>query len=167
MNFGKILKAFAIALEDFQAYVVKLINEAIPGLSDELLTEWEEELGLPDECGGYAITKEERAAAAHAKYYAKYDGQSKQFYIDYVDNLGGIITIEDYSGSSSLFRVDKSRVDRTPLEGIDGARLRSKTSAFKWIVHVYDTGNVSMNYLQCIFEKMKPAHTVIIWDDLT
>jgi len=166
MNLSKLLKAFAEELERFYLFTVTLINEAIPGLSRDLLSEWEEDLGLPDLCSPLAGTDEERAAIAHAKYYSKYDGQSKQFYIDYAADLGATITVTDYAGAGAVFRVDYSRVDRTPLEGIDGARLRSKSSRFKWIVNVYNTGNVSLEYLQCNFEKLKPAHTVIIWNDL-
>lgn len=168
MLLGKILKAFATELELFQAQVVKLINEAIPGLSRELLPEWEEELGLPDLCSPLTITEEERAAAAHAKYYGKYDGQSKQFYIDYASKLGATITITDFIGATDVFRVSKSRVTRMPAPiGIDGSRLRSSGVIFKWVVNVYDTGDVSLEYLQCIFNKLKPAHTLVSFQDLT
>lgn len=166
MNLSKLLKAFAEELERFYLFTVTLINEAIPGLSRDLLPEWEEDLGLPDLCSPLADTVDERAAIAHAKYYTKYDGQSKQFYIDYAASLGATVTVTNYSGAGAVFRVDVSRVDRTPLEGIDGARLRSKTSRFKWIINVYNTGTVSLEFLQCNFEKLKPAHTELIWNDL-
>lgn len=166
MNLSRLIKAFAEEMERYYMFTVTLINEAIPGLARALLPEWEEDLGLPDLCSPLAETDEERAAIAHAKYYSKYDGQSKQFYIDYAAIFGATITVTDYLGSTAIFRVDKSRVDRTPLEGVDGARLRSKSSKFKWIINVYNTGNVSLEYLQCNFEKLKPAHTGIIWNDL-
>jgi len=165
MNLGKILKEFGRELEQFYFFVVDFINQMIPGLASDLLPEWEQDLGLPDVCSQLAPSIEERAAIANAKYYTKYSGQSGQFYIDYVANLGGLITITDYGGATDIFRVDNNSVDRTPLEGIDGARLRSKSSRAKWIVNVYDTGSVSLEYLQCNFERMKPAHTQVIWND--
>jgi len=164
---GKILQAFASELTELESKIVQIINERVPGLSNELLPEWERDLGLPDECSELAPTQSERVAAVHAKYYGKYDGQSKDFYIQYVADLGGLITITDYTGSTNVFRVDNSRVDRDPVQGVDGARLRSKGSIFKWIVNVYDTGEVSIDYLICRFDQLKPAHTQIIWNDLT
>lgn len=160
---GKLLLSFAEELERFHDRVTDLLRESIPGLSRELLTEWEETLGLPDSCSPLAPTIEERAQIAHAKYTGNYYGQSRQFFIDYALSLGAIITISEYSGYGSVFRVDKNRVDRTPLEGIAGARLWSATSRYKWTIHVLSLGTISLEYLQCRIEQIKPAHTVIIW----
>jgi len=164
---GKILQAFAAEMTELESKIIQIINERVPGLSNELLPEWERDLGLPDECSELATTQSERVAAVHAKYYGKYDGQSKEFYEQYAADLGATVTIEDYTGSTNVFRVDISRVDRHPTQGIDGARLRSKGSIFKWIVNVYNTGEVSIDYLICRFDQMKPAHTQVIWNDLT
>lgn len=167
MWLGKILRAIGEELEHFDSHVVKLLNEAIPGLSRELLPEWEQDLGLPDLCSALATSDEERAAIAHAKYTGKYSGMGKNFYIDYAGKLGATVTITEYIGAFSVFRVNRNRVDRTPDQGIDGARLRSKTSKFKWVVNVYSLGAVSLNYLECIFNELKPAHTQVIFNDLT
>lgn len=162
-GFGKILMAFASELERFQTRVTELINEAIPGLSRQLLPEWEKDLGLPDTCSKLAQTEEERAIIAHAKYTGKYSGQSRQFFIDYAEKLGFSITVSDTPGGAP-FRVDKSRVDRTPLRGIDGARLGSVGVLQKWLITVTSLSpSVDLRYLKCRFEQLKPAHTQIIW----
>lgn len=163
----KLLTPFAQELRYLEEQVAKLLNESMPGTVEELLVEWEEDLGLPDLCSPLTLLDEERLRVIYAKYVTLYDGQNSQFYIDYVSNLGGLITITDYTGSAAVFRVDTNRVTRTPLEGIDGARLRSKESRFKWIVNIYDTGSVSLEYIQCRFNQLKPAHTQLIWNDLT
>lgn len=163
----KVLAAFAQELRYLDERVADLLNEAMPGTIEDLLIEWEEDLGLPDLCSPLTQTQAERLAVVYAKYVTLNEGQSKQFYINYAANLGGLVTITDYAGSGALFRVNVNRVTRTPLEGIDGARLRSRESRFKWIVNVYSTGSVSLSYIQCRFNQMKPAHTELIWNDLT
>lgn len=160
---GKILMAFAVELERLEERVIALRREAIPGLSRELLTEWERDLGLPDVCSTLAATVEERAQIAHAKYTGNYFGLNKDFFIEYAESLGFTITVTEYIGAGSVFRVDVNRVDRMPLIGVDGARLWSKVAKFRWIVTVYSAGDVSLEYLKCRFEQLKPAHTEIVW----
>jgi len=163
----KVVMAFAEELSNFESRVIVLMNEAIPGLSSELLPEWETDLGLPDACSTTIQTEVERQTAAHAKHVANYDGQNKQFYIDYAASLGMLITITESFGSLGIFRVNVSRVDRTPVEGVDGARLWSIGARFKWTVNLISAGSVSFEYLQCRFNQLKPAHTLAIFNDLT
>lgn len=163
MWLGKILMAFAAELERFEQMITRLRNEAIPGLSYYLLTDWETDLGLPDVCSKLASTIEARQDIAHAKYTGKYTGMSKQFYIDYAASLGFTITVADNPGGKP-FRVDKSRVDRTPLEGIDGARLASVGVLHKVSITIVGTSpTVSNQYLICRIEQIKPAHIEIVW----
>lgn len=162
---GKILMAFAEELERFQERVMYLIQEAVPGLSRELLTEWEQDLGLPDECTPLESSVEERAQVAHTKYTGDYTGQSKAFFLDYAARLGAVITIKDYTGIGSVFRVDVNRVDRmpgigTPQERIYGSRLWNIGSKFKWIITFQTiTGDVSRQQIECRIRKLAPAHT--------
>lgn len=160
--FGKILYAFGHELFNFKERVNALINEAIPGLSRELLPEWERDLGLPDECSLQVSTFEERARVVHTKYTTKYSGLSKSFFLDYALNMGSIIKVYDLVGSGQPFRVNKSRVDRTPTDGIAGARLWSAGATFKWIVEIKKS-DPNKNYLHCRFLQMNPAHMVLIW----
>jgi uncharacterized protein YmfQ (DUF2313 family) len=162
--FGKLLMVFAIELEKFEQRVTDLRREAIPGLSRELLTEWERDLGLPDICSPLAATIEERAQICHAKYTGNYYGQSKQFFIDYASKLGALITIQEYSGAGSVFRVDTNRVDRMPIVGIDGARLWSTTAKFRIKITIVSVnGNVSEQYIKCRLRQIAPAHIEIVW----
>lgn len=161
--FLKLLFCFAEEFEELEQRITDLKREAIPGLSSELIEEWEADLGLPDTCSSQSYTLEERQAIAHAKYTGKYDGQGKQFYIDYAEKLGATISVKEYSGVSSIFRVDKNRVDRTAPDGIDGSRLWSTQAKFKWLITVYNYGEVSSAYLRCRLNQLKPAHTEFIF----
>ena len=160
--FGKILFAFGHELFNFKERVNNVINESIPGLARELLPEWEEDLGLPDECSLEISTQEERARIAHAKYTTKYRGMSKQFFIDYVLSIGSVVKVYDLIGTGKHFSVNKNRVDRTPEDGIDGARLWSSVVTFKWVVAI-QKDDTNKDYLHCRFLQMNPAHMVLIW----
>ena len=160
--FGKILFTFAHSIYDFYEYIYILINNMIPGLSRELLPEWEKDLGLPDTCSNTASSIEERANIAHTKYTTKYTGMSAQFYIDYAASLGSVIKVYNYVGSGQPFRVDNNRVDRTPTQGIDGARLFSIGSTFKWVVEI-QKDDPNKNYLHCRFLQIGPAHLELVW----
>jgi len=159
--------AFAEELSNYQSRIVTLMNEAIPGLSTELIEDWERDLGLPDECSVSIQTLTERQTSAHAKHITNYDGQNKQFYIDYASALGMTITITETFGALGIFRVNVNRVDRTPSEGVDGARLWSKSARHKWSVNLLAVGSTSFEYLKCRFEQLKPAHTIVLYNDLT
>ena len=165
--FGKLLMSFAIEFEFLQQRITDLIREAIPGLSRDLLPEWEEDLNLPDLCSAVGQTEAERAQIAHAKYTGYYTGQSKQFYIDFAASLGANITVKEFAGIGAVFRVDVNRVDRmpgteTPDERRFGSRLWSIESPFKWIVtFVSITGSVSRVNIECQIRLKAPAHTEI------
>ena len=168
--FGKLLMCFAIELEKFEERVTALLREAVPGLSKELLPEWEEDLGLPDLCASSVQTEAERAQIVHAKYVSPNTGQSKQFYIDYALLLGAVVTVTEYVGIGSAFRVDVNRVDRmpgagTPTERVFGSRLWGIGSRFKWIVtFISITGSVTRENIECQIRQLTPAHTEVYFN---
>jgi uncharacterized protein YmfQ (DUF2313 family) len=155
-----------------------LKREAIPGLSRELLPEWEETLGLPDQCSPLAQSLEERAQVAHAKYISvasaafpqdsnNFYGQSTKFFKNYAKSLGADIDVKEFTGIGSAFRVDVNRVDRMPgteppSERIYGSRLWSIGSKFKWIVTILNiSGDVSEEQIKCRIRQLAPAHTEV------
>ena len=161
---GKLLLCFAIEFEKFEQRITDLRREAIPGLSNELLTDWENDLGLPDECSPLAPSIGERQRIAHAKYTGNYYGQSKQFFIDYAEKLGALITIQEFTGAGSIFRVDINRVDSTPPYGIDGSRLWSNVAKHRLAITIVNIdGEVSEQYIKCRLQQIAPAHIEIVW----
>jgi len=157
---SKILLAFAEALERLEQRITAFRQEAIPGLSSELLPEWETDLGLSPG----TLSLEERQAIVHAKYTGNYEGQGRQVYIDYAAKLGVLITVQEYGGVGSVFRVDINRVDRMEFIGVDGARLWSLAFRHKWLITVLDLGPMSIESLKAQFELIKPAQTEIVWN---
>lgn len=162
MTWSKLLNAFAAELSRFDDAVLNLIKESVPGLSVDLLTDWESMLGLPDVCSQLATTIAERQAVAHAKYTNKYTGLSAAFFQQYADSLGSNITVIERFGGGTPFRVDTSRVDRTPEDGVDGARLWSLGIYHEWAIEI-SASDPNKAYLQCYFNLIKPAHTQLVW----
>lgn len=156
-----LMSCFAMELERVEEQVVNIYSESIPGLAVDLLTDWERLLGLPDECSPLAPTLEERQRIAHTKYTTNYETLNQQFFIDYASALGSSITIT-LMPSGTVFRVDYNRVDRTPVEGINGARLGSTGSTAQISIQISNT-DPNKDYLVCYFSKIVPAHVRIIW----
>ena len=141
-----------------------LITEIFPCTTDELLPEWEATLGLPDPCVGPLDTIQERQAAVCVKFSLR-GGQSKAYYEQIALALGSPITITEYKPFTAGDRAG------TPLYGADWADAWKITST--QIAITYFSAGVSVageplrswgnNLLECTMERIKPAHTVLIF----
>src|SRR5690554_1932545 len=148
------LLLFVIALEFSRLHqrIVDLKNESIPGLSQEMLDAWIKTLGLDTGLIPIPIDLEERQRFVQTEFTSGKSNpllldpdMSKDYYIKYASELGYSINI---SYSQTAFRVG----DRV------GNRLGGVGANFTWIV----SGSYSET-LQEIFELIKPAHTIIVW----
>lgn len=72
-----------------------LTEEADPRTAVLLLPEWEQALGLPDECAGQAETVAERQRRAHAKLISV-GGHTFEYFIGVAAALGYAITISEH-----------------------------------------------------------------------
>lgn len=170
-----LMSCFSTECERFAADFNKLLRESVPGLSTEaeLLTDWERIAGLPDECSPLASTESQRQQVVHNKIYTQYSGLTKQFFIDYAAGLNVTITIEDDPGGSvfrtthktgsAIQRVTRMPGSGTPTERIDGSRLNSAQTLFTFAVTVTADPDGNQDVLECIFEKLKPANTQMVF----
>ncbi len=153
---GVLLSVFGSEIARVYGLYITLIKEAVPGLSDDLLAEWESVAGLPDACTPLSQTEDERRAAVH-QHITQGKGninmaelnQSEQFWIDYAANLGYTI---DIGYQADYFRVG----DRV------GERLGDTESLYTWVI----AGDAD-DFLKCLFERDKPAYTKIVWSTFT
>lgn len=141
-----------------------LIEETDPRTILELLAQWEAVCGLPDPCTGQARTLAERRDRVLAKWTAR-GGQSKVFFVGLAATLGYDITItemrmrqhgrsrhgEPYGAREWHFvwRVNAALVNR---------RRRTLGSP-----HGEPYATWGNKALECVFERLKPAHTKIIF----
>jgi uncharacterized protein YmfQ (DUF2313 family) len=164
-NLYKLMIAICANYELFDFYVDQFIEESFPNTTLELLPEWEANYGLPDDCSQPDDTIETRRKILLAKYNAL-GGQSPAYFIQIAAYLGFTITITEFNGF-------KTNIDKT------NSPLYSDDWQWVWQVNTADgavffktnlsTANepliqYSDNRLTCFLEKIKPAHTRLIFN---
>jgi uncharacterized protein YmfQ (DUF2313 family) len=141
-----------------------VIDESDPRTTEELITDWERVLGLPD-CVDLEETLEGRRNAVVGKLVA-IGGQSRQYFIDIAAAVGYEITIDEFGP----FRVSVSAVSE---------QLMDEGWWFTWRVNGPSTGQTHFRaglnragdpltesgeeLLECRIRNLKPAHTVALF----
>ena len=124
----------------------------------ELLEDWERVLGLPEPCyGDMTLTVEERQCLAHAKLFDTSKTANAQFYIDYADSLGFVITVEEIPESSAPRIMGVAIMGVEPMGGSGGNSILRITIV---------SGDSDNDLLICSINKVKPAHVTIDWVEL-
>jgi uncharacterized protein YmfQ (DUF2313 family) len=127
-----------------------LLLEAHPLTCNETLTDWERDYDLPDPCITTAQTESDRRAAVAARR-AAVGGASRQYFFDLAASFGIAITITE----DRAFEVGRDGMG----DGIGGDGY-----AFVWYVHApVATSTALKQLLECVFERVKPAHTDVIF----
>lgn len=147
---SKVFLAIGDELARVHARAQDLLLESDPRTATEMLDEWEEFLGLPDDCDSPgSMTTTERRNAATQKLVSR-GGQTPQFYIDLAAAFGVPgVTIDEfqYPVMRSGFR--------------SGARCYGIQWAYVWTVNIPGTSNPG---LECRIERAKPAHTIVLFN---
>lgn len=145
--------------------------ESDPRFTLELLGDWERAYGLPDPCVPVVQTLTERRAAL-AQKIAMQGGQSRAFFFGVAASLGYAITITEYVpfqfGLSSF--------------GGGHGRFNPPSFRFCWTVNVGNRRLTRFQFgvssfgrdsfldirrsedLECIFQRLKPAHTKLFFN---
>lgn len=173
---SKLLTALAQELARVDGRAEDVVNEWDPRTALELLSDWEEMLGLPDDVfTEIPASVGERRTNILSRLLAR-GGASHQYFIDVAAVLGFTITISEYTVSRSgtlksgdpiygiawayawLVTVDLSS---TALEGWEG-----QTILFRSGQSVSGDPIRSWNgpYLEALFRKLKPAHTLVLFE---
>ena len=153
--FGRFWSVIGAELARFEARSFNLVLEYTPGKSVELLEQWEEQAGLPEECLlDVEQTQEERQIAVHMKLYRENETITVQYLIDYAANLGYVIEIEENGDFNKPFIVGVSSV---------GDRLGQYGVRNKMLIRVIEGGE-DITKLQCTFSRILPAHVSVIWE---
>jgi len=165
----KVCQSLAQELHRLDLKIDELIQEQDPRKTNALLADHERDLGLPDECTEIETTLELRRKIAYAKYVME-GGLNQQTYVDFAEDLGFIITIEGFkpcwSGEA------RSGDEGGDQKNIFYIKININASNAYWyyfscgisasgdqLIHIGGTTE-----LQCIFNKYKPAHNVLIWN---
>lgn len=88
------IMADGAALDAVQARDVSLMRQLSPLSADELLSDWEQSLGLPDACAPAAQTLDQRRRAVAARW-SEFGGQSRAYFIGLAALRGYVISITE------------------------------------------------------------------------
>ena len=170
---GSLVDGYAAAVgatwADFNDVVSRfLAYEATPSRPIELLPDWEEAVGLPDDCTPVPTTLAERQAALRARL-ADQGGQSIAFFLGLAQALGyADATIEEFRPFTCGFNTCGQ-----PLGGPPEVRFvwRVRINAGRSTLFRAGVGRCGeplgsferADDLECVFRALKPAHTVLIF----
>lgn len=163
-NMENFLSALAVELNRVDIRVDDMLREAYPLTTSELLTDWERVTGLPEECEGLADSTQRRREAVNQKL-SSIGGQSPAYYIDVAQRLGFEITITEFRP----FVAGDDAGD--PVYGDDWA-YAWQVNAPEESVTYFEAGNGSAGdplaswgneLLECVINRLKPAHTIVIF----
>jgi len=160
----KLSRGLAVEFARVHERAGDLLRESDPGRTNECLPDWERVLGLPDPCVTNVNSLAARRAAVVARLTAK-GGASRQYFIGVAAALG-----------YSPVQIEEHQPWRIGISAM-GDEVGNDEWAFHWTVHApvftlffFEAGgsgagealNVEDNTaLECTFERIKPAHTVV------
>jgi uncharacterized protein YmfQ (DUF2313 family) len=160
----RLLTALAAELCRVDARGDDLIAEADPRTAVELLTDWERITGLPDTCMGQPDTVAARRAFILSRLTG-IGGQSRAYFIDLAAAIGFTVTIAEFRPFTA--------------GSLAGDPVTNGEWIFAWQVNAPETtvlyhffagssaGEALRSWgnelLECVIERLKPAHTHLIF----
>lgn len=161
-NLRRLVKGLARAWARVDERADKLLLEASPATASELLSDWEEVLGLPGPCPSRAPSDLLRRFAAVARLSFQ-GGQSSQFFVDFAATLGFEVTVNSLGPATCesncetpiydaewVFAWEVHAPEVTPFFFTAGSSVAGER-----LVEVYTDS------LECEIEKSKPDQTVV------
>ena len=153
---GLLLHALSEELARVEERLHDLVDESDPRTTSELLDDWERAWGLPDPCGATPTTEAERQAALTARVIST-GGQNPAYIIEVAAALGYTATIVEYD---PFIAGDESVSSKT------GDKVYSFGYDFTFTVDVSAEAAdaVSHALFECMINRIKPAHTLALFD---
>jgi len=160
---NNLLSALSEELARIDARATGLLDEVDPRTVYELLPDSERELGLPDSCTDQVDTLAERRDALHSKLISV-GGQSRQYFIDIIAVLGYVVTITEFKPyfvtSAVNYPIYDTRWRFVFQINAPATTVRLMTVCDEVNSGLRMWGNAS---LECLTNKLKPAHTQVIF----
>lgn len=149
----QLLEALAVELARVDGYLVDLVDELLPDSTTQLLTEWETITGLPGACSDEVRETPQARRLDILSKLAASGGASRAYFIQIAATYGISVSITEYRP----FRAGISHA---------GDPLTNGYWPFTWRVLVpgLSAADGSRAVLECLFNAIKPAHTIVIFD---
>lgn len=143
---------------------INLLVDCFPSTTTELLQEWQETLGLPDPCAGDNPTLEQQRSQVVSRL-TDAGGSSLQYYISYAATLGYDITITEFSSSRFGKKFGTSF-------GGNAWNYVWQVNALAFTINRLKFGDVfgkrfsdwGNTVLQCELNRLKPSHTILVFN---
>lgn len=167
-NLSKLSDAYAEELERIHTRSNELIREVDPRTTLQLLPDWERLLGLPDQCDNSEDQTVQERRTRVLQVLTTRGGQNEAFYKELASNFGydvDVISAEDQppfvAGSRAGDRLTNGDwryafVIKAPADFLIRFRAGQGTAGDPLVKVGNDT-------LQCLMEKHKPAHTIVLF----
>lgn len=163
-RFCGLIYAIADELSRIHNRALDMIEEADPQTATETLGAWERACGLPIPVGTPPVTDADRRTAIVAHLRMR-GGQTPQYFVDMMANLGLTVTITDRLHNLAGYGVDWTHYWIVDCPDSTVRRLHAGDRCGHPLVEYSDTGaltdGVALVYL---YERYKPAHTVVIYN---
>jgi len=163
-NLRKLLEGLACAWLDERNIINRLFDQYNPEFTTDFITEWEGFVGIPDECFGNTGTIEERRQNILLKLAGVNVTTAKQF--------------EEIAAILGFTVIVKSGVDESTLpQTLPFLLISGDEAPYTIVVDTIDQlppavlpqtlpfilGAGPLDILRCLFEKLKPANTQVIF----
>lgn len=153
-NIYQVIYTVATEQQELEALAYTICEQYIPNLVDSLIDEWETELGLPDDCFTINVDDQTRRLYIYIKLTALNLGPESTYYT-LAALLGLSIVVEPYTNAEPFIwyiYVENSQDD----------------NVFPFTFPITFSGIDSVIELfKCLVIKQKPAHTIVIFGDLS
>lgn len=169
---GLLISALGQIWGDVDAEALQLLQvESDPRFTYELLADWERAYGLPDPCIPVVQTLTERRQALVQKI-AMQGGQSRAFFVGIAASLGYQITITEYvpfQFGLSAFGGTHGQIAPPWVRFFWTVRVNGgRTTRFQFGASSFGRDAIlevrKAQDLECIFGRLKPAHTLVLFD---
>lgn len=168
-NLTKVLGVYAGILAEIERQALLVLAEADPRTAAMSLDEWEENLGLPDNCSLADATIRERIAAVVEKYTRK-GGLSVAYYMELAAAFGYEIVIEEFEP----FVCGISGCGGEDVLGGDDIRYMLIINVMNFPVFPFELGAsacgealldwTAADEIECIIKKLQPSEAVVYFN---
>ncbi|WP_419900681.1 YmfQ family protein [Roseomonas sp. USHLN139] len=162
---ARVCLGLAAPFSRLRARALALLVDAFPPTALQLLPDWEETVGLPDECTGDTPNLQQRRARVAARLTAR-GGQSVPYFVDVAAALGFAIEVEEFSPAAAGRLVAGGAVYgeawasawriRAPATTVTSFRAGQSQAGDPLRTWGYGA-------LECSLRRIRPAHTVLIF----
>lgn len=163
-NLGRLLAAWGAEFATAEERAGALLAELDPRTTVEMIADWERMVGLPDPCTGSLDGLAQRRAAVFARL-AELGAQTPAYYVSLAAALGYTVTISEFDAFTVGMTVG------LPLYGSDWQFAWQVNAPANSVSYFAVGQNVAGDplatwgnvLLECVFQRAKPAHTVVLF----